>query len=332
MANLDALITKARQEYKDYTDNQNKALTDSYNQLIASNNALYNNNIAQANQQLEAVPGQFAGQRNGADISKNQALSWLPKNLADSGSAVGSGADYQARTNIGTQYLNNMNTIGKAQNSAIQQAQNNINTINANNTSNLNNLYAQRLKDQNSLNSDINNKIMSSAQNMYSAELQREAEAEKLAEQRRQYNENLKYKYSTSNNKSTKSSSNDSLLRAIASSGMAEKTSKNGKNINYMNAGQNINSLLDKYGITDDADREKAFLYAKIPNYMQTSIDNVVNDVNNINNQYHGSDLGKMYMQQALENRFKDHCLGFDSETAIQNYNEIAKTYGLKQK
>lgn len=160
------------------------ALNSGYQQAKNSENATFGNSYKIAEQTLNQIPSNYNGLRNSADITKNQALSWLPQGLANNGAATDSGANYQARTNVGNTYQNTMNTIGQEQNKAQQQQQNAINTLGVTHQGNLaklNSDYQSNLA--NTLATQRQN-ILSQALSGYNAEQSREEQAQEAAASR----------------------------------------------------------------------------------------------------------------------------------------------------
>lgn len=181
MANLDAWIAKQTADFREADQNQLNALKSGYRANADAENARYGSDYEQAKRQLSQIPESYDGQRAAADQAKNQALSLLPGQLADSGAAADSGADYAARTNIGSNYQNAMDSIGQEQNGAVQKQQNTVNTLTAQHQANLaklGNAYKDSLA--NALASQAKT-ILSQALTGYDAQESREQKAQKAA-------------------------------------------------------------------------------------------------------------------------------------------------------
>lgn len=160
------------------------ALNTGYQQAKNSENATFGNSYKIAEQTLNQIPSNYNGLRNSADITKNQALSWLPKGLADNGAATDSGANYQARTGIGNSYQNTMNSIGQEQNKAQQQQQNAIDTLRTTHQSNLAKLGSD-------YQSNLANTLANQRQTIVSGALSAYNEDQNRAEQAREANATL---------------------------------------------------------------------------------------------------------------------------------------------
>lgn len=167
------------------------AINAGYQQEKNAENATFGNSYKQAEQTLNQIPSNYNGLRNSADITKNQALSWLPQGLANSGAATDSGANYQARTNVGNTYQNTMNSIGQEQNKAQQQQQNAINTLGVTHASNLAKLNSDYQSSLASTLASQRQTIVSEALSAYNEDQNRAEQANEssasLGEQKREY-------------------------------------------------------------------------------------------------------------------------------------------------
>lgn len=186
MADLNAAIQKIKSAMESSNKQQLDAYTKSYNQQLSDLTNTFNAQKAQQEQVLKEIPSLYNGQRNAADITKNQALQWLPQRLADIGAATESGANYIARTNIANQYQKNLSAIGEAQNKAIREQQNNIENLRLNYQTNAGKLKSQYMTDYaNILQSQAQN-YLNHAISYYQTEVNKELEQARLAEQRRE--------------------------------------------------------------------------------------------------------------------------------------------------
>lgn len=208
MADLSAILKQYQMNYKPITDATIAGINNNYKNQAIADSKVYNDSLSQANQTLAQVPSQFNAQRNAADETKNQAMSLLPSELANSGAATDSGANYVASTNIGNGFQNTMGTIGTSQNAAKQTAQNAINTLNANEAANQAKLSASKASDLSSAATTEMNNILSNGYSQYNTEASREAteaaNAASLAEQKKEAADALAYKYYIANNNKKK--------------------------------------------------------------------------------------------------------------------------------
>lgn len=184
MANLTSWMNNVTASLNPSNQQQLNALKSGYQTGLNAENASYGNSYKQAQQTLNQIPSNYNGLRNSADITKNQALSWLPQGLANNGAATDSGANYQARTNVGNTYQNTMNTIGQEQNKAQQQQQNAINTLGVTHQGNLAKLNSTYQSDLASALATQRQNILSQALTGYNAEQSREEQAAEAAASR----------------------------------------------------------------------------------------------------------------------------------------------------
>jgi hypothetical protein len=318
MANLSAILQQAKQMYAPITQATTDAINNSYAQQAAADKSVYNNAYTQGQQTLSQVPSQFNGQRNSADITKNQALNMVPTYLANSGAATDSGANYLARQSVGNAFQNTMSGIGKDQNAAVQNAQNNLNTLAANEVANQAKLNASKSTDLANAYTSTAGNILSQAYNQYNSDLNREEQAAEAAA-------------------ALQKKQQDTLTpEQIADAAMKAEGSKTGTGTkattNVILAYNNITNALDANGVTDPTIRNRAYARAGITqdlynNTMSKSIANVYNTISKIGAGYTSggqyTQKGKDLMKQALINRYNDGSL---TDAAFA---EIMQHYGL---
>lgn len=135
----------------------------------------FNNQLNQLQQQKTAIPAQYDPQRAAADLRAANAQNSMADYLSNIGYGTGSGLGASKLVDIANQRNQAFNTIGQAQNTALQGAQNNIDTAQTTFNTNSANLSAQEQKD-----------IASAAQTEYQNEQQREYQAQQAELARQQ--------------------------------------------------------------------------------------------------------------------------------------------------
>lgn len=227
MADLSNWISNITNQESGTNNAELNALKSDYNSSISGLNGTYNNSLSQAKQTLNQVPSNYNTLRNTADITKNQATNMLPANLANSGAATDSGANYVASTNIGNAYQNTMGDIGKQQSAAQQTAQNNINNLGTTHQSDLGTLAnTYNTNYANALSTNAKN-ILDTALSGYNSEASREEQAQEAA------NSLAASEQKAANTAATKQSTLPStVLKNIASDYITTNTKAGTKTIN----------------------------------------------------------------------------------------------------
>lgn len=227
MADLSAIMKQMQLTYAPVNQATVNGINQSYAGQSAADSSVYNNSLAQAKQTLSQVPSQYNAQRNSADITKNQAMNLLPTNLANSGAATDSGANYTASTNIGNTFQNTMGTIGQSQDAAKLTAQNSINTLNADESASQAKLDASKASDLANAYTTAASNLISNGYSQYNTTANREESAAEaaasLAEKQQEAANTLAYKKAvattktnTAKSKAAQTSYNQYLKQAQA--------------------------------------------------------------------------------------------------------------------
>lgn len=184
MADLSGWINQVQQALNNTDQNEQNALNNNGNAALGALDNNYNNQLTQAQQKLGEIPGNYDDQRSAADLTKNQGMGAINDWLADNGQSTDSGANYQARTNIGNAFQKGMTAIGKAQNQSTEDQNNAINTLKTNYSSSRAEQAAKNAETLANLQSQQYQNVYNQASSDYQNEQQRE-------EQEREYQEEL---------------------------------------------------------------------------------------------------------------------------------------------
>lgn len=131
MADLTAWMNQIRATLDPANRIRLDAAKQAYQNGVSGENADYGSTLAQARQQLSQIPGGYDARRADAGEAAGQELSRLPRELADSGAAPGSGAALGAGAGIRSAYRGAMESIGQEQGKAVRQEQDDIASLGA---------------------------------------------------------------------------------------------------------------------------------------------------------------------------------------------------------
>lgn len=131
MADLTAWMNQIRATLNPANRIRLDAAKEAYQAGVNGENADYGGALAQARRELSQIPGEYDARRADAAGAAGQELSSLPRKLADSGAAPGSGAALGAAAGIRSAWRGAMENIGQAQGKAVRQEQDDITALGA---------------------------------------------------------------------------------------------------------------------------------------------------------------------------------------------------------